>query len=97
MPSCRCMHLGYRIPRFRILSNDRAGVNVSSAAHLQDTVAARAYYEESLSINRDLGNRYGMAIVLDSLGAFMCDQDDYAAARDYLGECLKLCRELDAK
>ncbi len=60
-----------------------------------DPVAARNYYEESLVIFQEFGNRSGMADTLNNLGNVASSQGDYASARNYHEQSLELHRELD--
>ena len=62
-----------------------------------DYVVARALYEESLKIKRELGNKQGIAASLRNLGCVTQEQGDYAAARALHEESLTLCRELGDK
>jgi tetratricopeptide (TPR) repeat protein len=59
--------------------------------------AARALYEESLAISRDLEDKRGIAGSLRDLGWVAHDQGDYGAARALLEESLALLRELGDK
>ena len=51
------------------------------ASRQGDYAAARALHEESLSIRRELGERWGIASSLNNLGNVAYAQGDYAAAR----------------
>jgi tetratricopeptide (TPR) repeat protein len=59
-----------------------------------DYPAARALYEESLAISRELGDRSGIASSLNNLGNAALNQRDYPAARALLEESLAIHREL---
>ena len=59
-----------------------------------DYAAARALDEESLAIQRQLGDRKGIAASLNNLGLVACDQGDYSAARALYEESLAIKREL---
>jgi predicted ATPase/class 3 adenylate cyclase/DNA-binding NarL/FixJ family response regulator len=64
-------------------------------AHMQgDYLAARALYEESLALRRELGDRYGIASALNNLGIVAHYQGDYATARALHEESLALVREV---
>jgi predicted ATPase/class 3 adenylate cyclase len=62
-----------------------------------DYAAARALYEESLTIQRELGalGRKGVADALHGLGNLALRQDDYAEARSLHEESLAIRRELE--
>jgi|SRR5579871_57973 len=62
-----------------------------------DFAAARALYEESLAIYRELGNKSGIAASLGNLGNVAKEQGDYAAARALYEESLAIRRELGDK
>jgi predicted ATPase/DNA-binding SARP family transcriptional activator len=62
-----------------------------------DYAAARTFYEESLAIQRELGNRGGIAWSLNQLGNLVHLQGDYAAARLLHQESLTLSLELQDK
>ncbi|HEX9373216.1 MAG TPA: tetratricopeptide repeat protein, partial [Roseiflexaceae bacterium] len=53
--------------------------------------AVRAFYEESLALCRDLGERRGVAAVLRDLGSYAWAQGDYARAAVLCEESLALC------
>jgi non-specific serine/threonine protein kinase len=55
---------------------------------------ARAFYEESLALYQELGDKRGIADVLSSLGCVTFDQGDYAAARTLHTESLMIEHEL---
>lgn len=59
-----------------------------------DYAAARALFEESLAINRELGDRRGIAVSLNNLGIVTLRQQDYTAARFLYEESLAIWREL---
>ena len=59
-----------------------------------DYPAARARYEESLAIRRELGDRRGIAALLGNLGNVTAAQGDFASARAILEETLAIMREL---
>ncbi len=62
---------------------------------LQDDYAsARAFYERSLTINREMGNRSGIATSLNNLGGVAYDQGDYASAHVYCDESLAIRKEI---
>ena len=56
--------------------------------------AARPLYEESLSIQRAIGDRLGIALTLGNLGTIAEEQGQYAVARPLYEEGLAVCREL---
>ena len=62
-----------------------------------DYATARAYAEESLALYRELGDREGVAIALNTLGQVAYAWRAYAVARAAYQESLALRRELGAK
>ncbi len=62
--------------------------------HQGDYPAAKAFYEESLAIRRELGDRSGIAGSLGNLGSVTASQGDHPAARALLEESLAIYREL---
>ena len=62
-----------------------------------DYQAARTLFEQSLSINRELGNRAWEARNLNSLGNVADNQGDYQAATALFQESLAIYRELGDK
>src|SRR5262249_52335651 len=62
-----------------------------------DHVAARALFEESLAIYRELGRKDGMARSLGFLGLVANSEGEYGAARASLKESLALFREQGSK
>jgi predicted ATPase/class 3 adenylate cyclase/Tfp pilus assembly protein PilF len=58
---------------------------------------ARAYYQDGLSLFRELGDRGGIAYTLNSLGMVLLDQGEYARAYRSFTESLALFRELHDK
>jgi tetratricopeptide (TPR) repeat protein len=56
--------------------------------------AARARFEESLAISRELGGKGNIAETLQHLGHVAGDQGDWGAARAQFEECLTMFREL---
>jgi predicted ATPase/class 3 adenylate cyclase/Tfp pilus assembly protein PilF len=62
-----------------------------------DYAAARVRYEESLEIDRKLGNKRGVAASLNSLGTIAGEQGNYADARGFLEESLAMQREVGYK
>jgi tetratricopeptide (TPR) repeat protein len=59
-----------------------------------DYTAARALNEESLAIRRELGDKPGVAVLLNNLGIVARFQRDLEGARRMNEEGLALCREL---
>lgn len=67
-------------------------------AHNQgDYAAARALFEESLALWREIGNKRGIASALNDLGWMAWRQGDYAAAQVLSAESLALWQELGEK
>ena len=62
-----------------------------------DQSAARALLEESLTINRELGNKQGIAHALGNLSTLAVDQGDYTVAQLLLEQCLSLLQDLNDK
>ena len=60
-----------------------------------DFEAARAFFEQSLALDRELGQRLRMADTLGRLGFMFGIQQDYAAAEPCYRESLALYRALD--
>ena len=59
-----------------------------------DYEVARALYEESLSIRRELGDKQGIANTLNNLGIVSKEQGDYRGARVLYEESLSIRREI---
>ena len=87
-----------------------AGSQVSQSARAQalmitgkmaslqgDYASARALYEESLAMRRELGDKQGMANSLRSLGIVASNQGDFASARPLYEESLAVSRDLGDK
>lgn len=81
---------GEPAPRAKALNG--AGV---LACRQGDYAAARALHEESLSIRRELGDRWGVAGSLNNLGLVACEQCDFGTARTLHAESLAIMRELE--
>ncbi len=64
------------------------------ACSLGDYASARAYYDEGLTIQRDLGDRQGIAHSLLCLGTVACSLGDYTSARACYEESLTIQREV---
>jgi tetratricopeptide (TPR) repeat protein len=65
------------------------------ARRQNDDGVGRAFYQESLKILRDLGNREGVASSLVQAGNVEFQQGDDVAARPLLEEALAIARDLD--
>jgi predicted ATPase/transcriptional regulator with XRE-family HTH domain len=61
-----------------------------------DYPAARAWYERSLTMRRDLGDPSGIADSLDALGVVTFDEGDVRRARDLHEEALGLRRSINS-
>jgi len=59
-----------------------------------DFAAARALFEQSLALRRELGDRQGISSVLNSLGNVAIDQGDYPAAHSLYTESLEIKKDL---
>lgn len=78
----------------------RAKLLTSAATLAQnqgDYAAARSFFEESLAIWQEIGNKEGIAASLTNLGWMAWRQSDYTAARSLSEEGLALHRELRNK
>lgn len=76
----------------------RALNSAGNLADLQgDVVAARTYYQESLTIRRLLKDKSGVAVSLNNLGRILFVQGDINAAYPLYAESLALRRELGNK
>ncbi|NUR70241.1 MAG: AfsR/SARP family transcriptional regulator [Hamadaea sp.] len=62
----------------------------------RDRAKAVADFEEALARFRELGDRWGLALVLDALGTIANNAGDYAAAARYARETIALSEELRA-
>ncbi|HEX6292033.1 MAG TPA: tetratricopeptide repeat protein [Herpetosiphonaceae bacterium] len=60
-----------------------------------DLVSATAHLTQSLHLWKDLDDRAGIALALNSLGVVAFNQSDYDRARPFFEEALTLYRELD--
>ena len=60
-----------------------------------DYPAAQALHEEGLAIQRELGDRSGIAGTLNNLGILAYEQGHYSRARELYQESLTMFRELD--
>jgi predicted ATPase len=59
-----------------------------------DPIQARKRYEESLSIQRALGEKMGVAVLLNNLGMVAMFEQDYASAQPLFTESLAVLREI---
>src|SRR5262249_29412459 len=64
------------------------------AFYLSEYASARTYLEESISIQREIGNPKGIADALSNLGNVALFQGSYVAARTYFDESLSIRREI---
>lgn len=67
------------------------------ADNLSDYTAAHAFFEESLAIWRDLGEKGSIAAALNDLGWVASHRNDYTTARTLSEESLAIWRELGDK
>src|SRR5258708_25061659 len=73
----------------------RALIGAGSLAWLQgDYPDARAFYEQSLAIARELGDGSRIAAALHGLVAVLADQGDYLGARAFYEQSLPIRRKL---
>jgi tetratricopeptide (TPR) repeat protein len=66
-------------------------------ANLGDYAGTQALYEESLALWRTLGNKEGIASVLNDMGILVSERGEFEAARALYDESLALQRELGDK
>jgi predicted ATPase/class 3 adenylate cyclase len=59
-----------------------------------DSAGAADYYQQSLEIHREIGNRLGIAQSLNSLCVVAFNREDYGTATDYCQQSLAIKREL---
>ena len=52
------------------------------------------YYQQSLDIEKEIGNQAGFAISLNSIGMVHGQQGDYQKALHYLDQALKIAEEI---
>jgi predicted ATPase len=64
------------------------------AGEQSDYAAGQAILQEATEINRELGDRWGLAVCLNALAVHALDQGDGAAARALLEEALTVWRDL---
>lgn len=64
------------------------------ARYQGDYETARAYYEGSLSLRREIGYKRGVADCLNNLGVLAMHQGDYETARAYYEDSLHIRREI---
>jgi len=64
------------------------------AREQNDNATAKALYEESLSLRRELGDQWGIGAALNNLGLVVLHDGDYPAARELYGECLQVFKDL---
>jgi DNA-binding SARP family transcriptional activator/predicted ATPase len=62
--------------------------------YLNDYAEAIAFYERSLHICREIGDRQGEGKVLGNIGSIAYDQGDYAKSRTCLEQALAIVREI---
>ncbi|MEC4852088.1 MAG: tetratricopeptide repeat protein, partial [Jaaginema sp. PMC 1079.18] len=61
---------------------------------LQDYQQAIHYYQKSLDIKKDSGDRFGEAIVLDNLSKVYSALEDYTQAMQYHQQSLAIKRQI---
>lgn len=68
---------------------------LGNVAYFQkDHAVARSYYQQALTIRRELGDRYGEELSLNNLGVVAWSQGDTLAAQAYHTQNLSFCREI---
>lgn len=82
---------GSNQPKLRMKALYAAGVLADAQGDYQ---SARAFFEENLAINRELGDKWGIANSLNNLGIVAVRNYEYAAARSLYEESLQAWREL---
>ena len=92
-------HLARLVPLSRTSMPTPARAKVlTGAGHLAhnqgDYTTARALFEESLTLWREIGNKRGIASALNDLGWMAWRQGDYAVARALSAESLVLWQDL---
>jgi predicted ATPase len=88
------------LSRARIRNEARAKLLIGAGTLAQnqgDYIAARAFFEESLAIWREVGDKKGIATSLHNLGWIAWRQSDYPRAHSLSEEALTLHRDLDNK
>jgi tetratricopeptide (TPR) repeat protein len=58
-----------------------------------DPTAAIRYYEDSLALYHEIGDKKGITVCLNNMGNVAAGQNDYAAAARYYQEALAMARE----
>ena len=82
-------------PELRLAARAYALKGAGTVANSQgDHASARAMYEESLTIRRDLGDKPGVAVLLNNIGIVARFERDLSGARKMNEEALALFREL---
>jgi tetratricopeptide (TPR) repeat protein len=66
----------------------------SIASNQGDIPVAQRYFEESLGISREIGNKQGIASSLNSLGFVVYYEGKYSVASGYFEESLRIYREI---
>ncbi len=64
------------------------------AADQGNSDEARSFYEHSLRVCREIGDRLGESKALGNLGVVAADQGNYSEARTHYEQDLRLCREI---
>jgi tetratricopeptide (TPR) repeat protein len=59
-----------------------------------DTDKAKTYFEESLYISREIGDRLGEGKALNNLAVVFTGLGDYVGAIDYMEQVLTIFREI---
>src|SRR5437773_3163105 len=62
-----------------------------------DQARAQAFFKDSYTRLKDLGDRVSLTLLLNDLGLVCYFQEDYAMARAYSEQDLALCREIGSK
>jgi predicted ATPase len=70
-------------------------LTLANVVEPEDDTSARGMYMESLSIFREIGNKWGISRALRNLGSLSYRSGDYAGSREIFLEALTIQRELD--
>jgi tetratricopeptide (TPR) repeat protein len=68
-----------------------------TAQSLGDYAGARTYYDQSLGIAREIGDRWGEGIRLLNLGWLFWQQGDYQTGQEYSQQALNMAQELGSQ
>jgi predicted ATPase/serine/threonine protein kinase len=89
----RLLALGTKLPASKAMTKARYAAGVLAEAQ-GDYAAARSHFEKNVSMQRKLGDKWGVANSLNNLGIVAFRNNEYTAARSLYEESLGLWREL---